>query len=154
MTDITQELPVAAERPPPRTHGPAAWLRANLFNSVFNTILTLLALYLLAVTIPAVIRWGLVDAIWTAPNGQACHGDGACWAFIAEKARFIVFGRFPYTEHWRPLFVVLIFVGLILAGNFERRPNASRIANGNAKAMPTTDRINVSGNPLHKAVST
>jgi general L-amino acid transport system permease protein len=119
VTDITHELPVVAERPPPRTHGPAAWLRANLFNSVFNTILTLVALYLLAVTIPPVIRWAFVDAIWTAPSGQACRSamaeeGGACWAFIGEKLRFILFGRFPYAEQWRPLLVVVIFVALIL----------------------------------------
>jgi general L-amino acid transport system permease protein len=114
MTDIAHELPVAAERPPPRTHGPIGWLRANLFNSVFNTILTLIALYFLTVTIPPVIRWSLVDAIWTAPNGQACHGDGACWAFVVEKLRFILFGRFPYAEQWRPLVVIVIFVALIL----------------------------------------
>ncbi len=120
MADITQELPIAAETPPPRTHGLVGWLRVNLFNSVFNTILTLLALYFLAVTIPPVIRWALVDAIWSAPNGQACRGamgqeGGACWAFIGEKLRFILFGRFPYAQQWRPLLVVVIFVALILA---------------------------------------
>ncbi len=40
---------------------------------------------------------------------------GACWAFIGEKLRFILFGRYPYAEQWRPLFAVAIFIGLILA---------------------------------------
>src|SRR6266851_3900733 len=115
MADITHELPIPAKRPPPRAHGIISWLRANLFGSVFNTILTLLALYFLAVTVPPMIRWTLIDAIWSAANGQACRSDGACWAFIAEKFRFIVFGRFPYAEQWRPLLVVVIFVALILA---------------------------------------
>src|SRR5690348_15736368 len=120
MTDITNELPVPREAPPPRTHGPVAWLRANLFNSLFKTFLTLVALYLLAVTIPPVIRWALIDAVWSAPSGQACRSalgeeGGACWAFISEKLRFILFGRFPYAEQWRPLLVIIIFVALILA---------------------------------------
>src|SRR5229473_3484231 len=94
--DITQELPVPLERPPQPTRGVLDWLRVNLFGSVFNTILTLIAAYLLAVVIPPVIRWGLVDAIWSAPSGKACRGAaghevGACWAFIGEKARFILF---------------------------------------------------------------
>src|SRR5216684_4952444 len=114
-TDITQELPVPTEAPPPRTHGIVGWLRANLFNSLFNTILTLVALYFLAMTIPPMIRWALVDAIWSAPNGQACRGEGACWAFIAEKFRFILFGVYPYAQQWRPLFVVVIFIAMILA---------------------------------------
>src|SRR5207248_10559588 len=115
MAEITHDLPLPAQRPPVASTGVIGWLRANLFNSVFNTILTLLAVYLLASVIPPLIRWGLVDAIWSAPNGQACRGAGACWAFVAEKIRFILFGRFPYGEQWRPLLVVAIFIGLILA---------------------------------------
>jgi general L-amino acid transport system permease protein len=113
-------VPIAVERPRPRTHGVVDWLRANLFGSVFNTVLTLLAVALLAFTVPSVIRWGLVDAVWSAPNGQACRAAAgqeaaACWAFIGEKARFILFGRFPYAEQWRPLLVVMIFLAMILA---------------------------------------
>src|SRR5229473_374712 len=115
MTDVTQELPVVVEPPPPGTAGLIGWLRANLFSSVFNSILTLLAVAFLAVTIPPVIRWALLDAVWTAPNSRACRGAGACWAFIHEKLRFILFGTYPYEEHWRPLFVVLIFIALIVA---------------------------------------
>jgi general L-amino acid transport system permease protein len=113
--DITQELPLPVERPRPVTAGPLAWLRANLFNSIPNTILTLAALYLLAVTIPPVIRWALIDAVWHGETGRACRSGGACWAFIAEKGRFILFGRYPYAEHWRPLFTVVIFIAMILA---------------------------------------
>ncbi len=113
MADITGHLRAVAK--PPASHSALRWLRANLFNSVFNTALTLLALYLLAVTIPPIIRWALLDAIWSAPNGQACHGGGACWAFIGEKARFILFGRYPYDQQWRPLLVVVTFVALIVA---------------------------------------
>jgi general L-amino acid transport system permease protein len=125
--DVTQELPLPVERPRPVTSGPIAWLRANLFNSVPNTILTLAAVYLLAVTIPPVIRWAFVDAIWHAESGRACRGGGACWAFIAEKGRFILFGRFPYEEHWRPLFTIAIFVAMILA-SCDRRLWGRRLA--------------------------
>src|SRR6266403_3267940 len=118
--DVTQELPLPVERPRPVTSGPLAWLRANLFNSVPNTILTLAALYLLAITIPPIIRWAFIDAIWHADSGRACRGDGAGWAFIAEKLRFILFGRYPFEEHWRPLFVVVIFIALILASCARR----------------------------------
>src|SRR5215213_9755504 len=125
MADIAEQLPLPAERHRPAAHGVVGWLKANLFNSVFNTILTLLALYFLAMAIPAAIRWAFVDAVWSAPNGQACRGPngeeaGACWAFIGEKLRFILFGRFPYAEQWRPLVVVLIFVAMI-AASCDRR---------------------------------
>jgi general L-amino acid transport system permease protein len=125
--DVTQELPVPVERPRPVTAGPIAWLRANLFNSIPNTILTIAALYLLAVIIPPVIRWALIDAVWHAETGRACRAGGACWAFIAEKGRFILFGRYPYAEHWRPLFTVVIFIAMILA-SCDRRLWGRRLA--------------------------
>jgi general L-amino acid transport system permease protein len=115
MTDVAQELPLAVERPPPATSGLIGWLRANLFSSIFNTILTILAVAFLTVTIPPVIRWAVVDAVWSAPNSRACRGAGACWAFIHEKFRFILFGTYPYDQQWRPFVAVLIFLALILA---------------------------------------
>ena len=120
MTDVTQDLPLAVEPRPPATSGLLGWLRSNLFSGVFNTILTLVAISFLAVTIPPVIRWALVDAVWTAPNSRACHGAGACWAFIGEKLRFIFFGTYPYEEHWRPLSSVVIFIAMI-AASCDRR---------------------------------
>ncbi|HKM70497.1 MAG TPA: amino acid ABC transporter permease [Stellaceae bacterium] len=125
--DVTQEVPLPVERPRPVTAGPIAWLRVNLFNSIPNTILTLAALYLVAVIIPPVIRWAFIDAVWHAETGRACRAGGACWAFIAEKGRFILFGRFPYAEHWRPLFTVVIFIAMILA-SCDRRLWGRRLA--------------------------
>src|SRR5271155_2176629 len=127
MTDATQDLPLPAERPPTPSAGVVSWLRANLFSNVGNTILTLMAAGLLALAIPPLIRWAFIDAIWHADNGRACRGDGACWAFIREKLRFILFGRFPYAEQWRPLFVVLIFIGMIVA-SCDRRLWGRRLA--------------------------
>ena len=51
-------------------------------------------------------RWAVVDAIWTvAPGGSsaACRapGAGACWAVIADRHRFILFGAYPAGEQWR-----------------------------------------------------
>jgi general L-amino acid transport system permease protein len=120
MTEITHGLPLPVEQPPSASVGVIGWLRANLFIRVFTTLLTLIAVYFLAITVPPMIRWAFIDAVWNAPNGQACRGAGgqevgACWAFIGEKLRFILFGRFPYTEQWRPLLVVVLFIGLILA---------------------------------------
>lgn len=126
MADIAQEIPVATPRPP-QSSGVFSWLRANLFNSVFNSILTLLAVALIAVAVPPIVRWGLIDAIWTAPSGQACHGDGACWAFIGEKIRFILFGRYPADQDWRQIVVVAIFLSMILAA-CDRRLRGRRLA--------------------------
>ena len=58
-----------------------SWLRANLFSSWPNAVLTLLALALLWRMLPAFIDWAFLDAIWSAPDSKACRaakGEGAC----------------------------------------------------------------------------
>ncbi|MBV8779102.1 MAG: amino acid ABC transporter permease [Alphaproteobacteria bacterium] len=112
---MAQDIPVVRQAPPPRSTRALGWLRVHLFSSVFNSILTLLAVGLLAAAVPPLVRWALIDAIWSAPNGQACHAGGACWAFIGEKMRFILFGRYPADQEWRPIAVVAIFIAMIAA---------------------------------------
>ena len=101
------------------------WARANLFNSWLNTIITLLLIYLVARLVPPVIQWAFVDSVWSADDNSACRAaGGACWAFIGRWYRFILFGRFPYEEQWRPLLVCFIFVALLLISCDRRFWNA------------------------------
>jgi len=91
------------------------WLRANLFSSLPNALATLVICYLTWKILPSFFDWALVSAIWSAPGGTACRaaqGTGACWAFIADKHRFILFGTYPYDQHWRPAFATGILIAL------------------------------------------
>ncbi len=92
------------------------WLRANLFSTPLTAALTLLVVWFALMALPALVDWLLLDAVFSAPDRRACRAvdSGACWAFIAEKHRFILFGLYPYGEQWRPLTVVALFVALIL----------------------------------------
>jgi general L-amino acid transport system permease protein len=99
-------------KPPAASVGVVGWMRANLFNGVFNSILTLLTLVILWQTVPPFVRWALVDAHWI--SGEACRGEGgACWSVISNNLRFIVFGFYPHPEQWRPLMAMLLLVGLL-----------------------------------------
>lgn len=102
--------------PPPRTHqGVVGWLRASLFSSPLNTLLTVLVVWLLAMSVPALIDWLFIKANFDAQNAQECRASGgACWAFIAEKHRLILFGVYPYDEQWRPLLASIILVAVII----------------------------------------
>jgi len=92
------------------------WARANLFNSWFNALLTIAIVLVLVRIVPSVFDWSVVRASVDAPNIAACHErGGACWAFIVDWYRFILFGRFPYDQQWRPGAVIVIFVALLLA---------------------------------------
>jgi general L-amino acid transport system permease protein len=111
------ELAAAAYRPPPRANvGPLAWLRANLFSSWSNAILTVLALWLAYQAISAAIGWAFLHAVWEGPDGEVCsrEGVGACWPFVADWFGQFIYGRYPETERWRVnLTYVLALVGLV-----------------------------------------
>jgi general L-amino acid transport system permease protein len=88
------------------------WLRDNLFGSWASTVFTLVLLYLLWKGLPPIIDWAFLDAVWR-PDAKACReAEGACWGFIAEKHRFILFGTYPYEQHWRPGLASVILIGL------------------------------------------
>ena len=97
------------------------WARANLFNSIFNSLLTLVIAYVIVRVAIPLLNWAIVDATFSAPNDTACKAKGgACWAFIADWINFLLFGRFPAPERWRPGLVILIFVGMMLASSRAR----------------------------------
>src|SRR5439155_452277 len=96
-----EEEPVLA--PPPGEAGAIGWLRHNLFSSVTNSVLTVLAIILLVLLIPPIIRWGYIDAVWTGKDREACLGAkaGACWPFVTAKFAQFMYGRYPLEERWR-----------------------------------------------------
>ena len=102
--------------PPPQTRqGVLGWLRTSLFSSPLNTVLTVLVIWLLLMTLPALIDWLFVNANFSAQSAQECQqSSGACWAFIAEKHRLILFGVYPYDEQWRPLLTSIILIAAIV----------------------------------------
>jgi general L-amino acid transport system permease protein len=71
----------------------------------------MLLLALVAAAAP-LVRWALIDAVWR-PDPAACRAaHGACWGFIVEKYRFILFGTYPYGEQWRPAVSTVLLLGL------------------------------------------
>ncbi len=51
-------------KPPTTSVGAIGWIKANLFNSLFNSILTLLTLLLLWKIIPPFVNWAFIDSMW------------------------------------------------------------------------------------------
>ncbi|MDP2698027.1 amino acid ABC transporter permease [Thalassospira sp.] len=90
------------------------WARKNLFNSWFNSILTLGSIAALFWIIPPMIEWGITNATLT-PSIEACREvTGACWGFVNANLRLILFGTYPYDEQWRPLLAMVVLVGIII----------------------------------------
>ena len=102
---------------PPRSEvGAVGWMRANLFSSLTNTILTILGIALIAWIVPPFINWAFVHAVWVGNGREDCivPGTGACWAFVDAKFAQFMYGRYPLDERWRVnLTGILLVVGLI-----------------------------------------
>ncbi len=100
--------------PPSSVHGPVHWIRVNLFGSVVDTVLTLLAAYFLYSAITFLADWMFINAAFTGESRNDCRAvaSGACWAFIGNRLSLFIYGFYPEPERWR---VDLTFVLLILA---------------------------------------
>ncbi len=90
------------------------WMRANLFSTPLDTVLTLFALGLAYALLAPAIQWLIVDAQWrgTLP-GDCPDREAACWPFIRARWDQFIFGLYPPAERWRILLGV--GVGIIAA---------------------------------------
>jgi len=101
--------------PVPRAGGgPIMWLREKLFSSWANTVLTVLALWLIYQVAATVFGWAVLHATWTGDDGSDCTrpDGGACWPFVGAWFGQFMYGRYPDAERWR----VNLTYALALAG--------------------------------------
>jgi len=99
------------------------WIRANLFSSPANAALTIAMVGLLAWMLPPALRWLVFDAVWGHAPASACdavRGQGACWAVVAEKFRFMLFAVYPYDQQWRPAIVIVVLCALLVVSGVRR----------------------------------
>jgi general L-amino acid transport system permease protein len=99
----------------PRIVSLLQWLHTRLFSTWFSSLASLGILYLAWMLIPPLIDWAFVRAVWSPENASLCRdaiGRSACWAFVADKYRFILFGTFPFDQQWRPALTIAILIGL------------------------------------------
>ncbi|WP_331376092.1 amino acid ABC transporter permease [Sinorhizobium chiapasense] len=102
-----------------RIRGLAILLQTGLFGTRANTMITLATLILLFQVVPPLFRWAVLDATFSS-TGDACSRQGACWAFVAAKLRFILFAFYPPDLQWRPALVILILAAVLTASALPR----------------------------------
>jgi general L-amino acid transport system permease protein len=113
------------DEPTPRFRSALEWLHARLFSSWFNSVATIVILYTAWKILPPLIEWAVIRAIWSPQSARLCRDvtdHGACWAFVAEKYRFILFGTFPADQHWRPALVIAILLALYALSSLRTMP--------------------------------
>ncbi|MEJ2435164.1 MAG: amino acid ABC transporter permease, partial [Pseudolabrys sp.] len=111
--------PIPPKPPPAAMTGVFGWVRANLLSTPFNIVLTIAIVLLLAWAIPELVKFLLVDAVWSGTDRDACRevvqhrAIGACWPFVWERLPYFVYGSYPIPERWRvDLFFALLAVGV------------------------------------------
>jgi general L-amino acid transport system permease protein len=122
MTD----MPVGERKqlaPPIDDTGIFGWMRKNLFSSWGNGLTTVVLVVAIAWILNWFLEWAVFTANITASTGSECRGQGACWALIREKFRYIFFGSFPYEQHWRPLFAVIAMLAMLVLSADRRMWN-------------------------------
>jgi general L-amino acid transport system permease protein len=104
---------------PPRLRRAALWLRTNLFSSVGSMLTTLVLLGLFAHLAARWWAWLVTNGTWHPADIRKCiDAGGACWAFLQDKWRLILFGVFPYDEQWRAALALGLFFALVIASAF------------------------------------
>ena len=111
-SELLQPLP-----PPASLVGPVGWMRANLFSSPLQALLTLVGAYIAYKLVWTFVDFTILRAVWTGEDRDACLDDkvgrsvGACWPFVWAKFGQFMYGFYPVEERWR---VNLTYVAAII----------------------------------------
>ena len=124
-TGYVSDVILDARPAPKNTVGMMAWLRENLFDGVFNTLLTLLAILIIYLIVPPTIDWAITSAVWSG-GSEACRAnpDVACWPFIGIRWEQFLYGFYEKSERWRVdivLWILFIGIALLIYGKTPKR---------------------------------
>ena len=125
---FVRETLVPERAAPVRTTGFVGFLRTRLFNTPTNILLTVLSALLIWVTVVPLIRFLLIDAVWTGSDRNAClaenagHPVGACWPYVEAKFTQFVYGFYPEAERWRANLTFVLGALLLLPLLIPRIP--------------------------------
>ncbi len=112
--------------PPPTSDNTAiGWLRRNLFASVTDSVISLIALVVVVWFLINVVDFLFVNAVWTGTNRLACATvaqggtlpdtwHGACWAYVNAWFTQFMVGSYPRDQLWRPITVAILFVATLV----------------------------------------
>jgi general L-amino acid transport system permease protein len=103
-----------------------------------------------------------IDAVGFTGNEALCRSaEGACWPFMREKARLILFGTYPYNEQWRAALASFVVIGLVGALMINRLKMTWMITLwvvgaavfvglmlGNVMGLPAVQTVNWNGLPV------
>lgn len=128
MTDQAfhrQQAELLPQQPAPATTvGIIGWLRTNLFSSWTNSVVTLIALYIIWLVISSLVDWAIINSDITGTDRFACTSDGACWAWLDQRIRQFLYGFYPSEETWRVNLAFVLLFPALAPWMFDNVPGA------------------------------
>lgn len=111
-----------AAQPPPAAASGLQRARRLFFGGPASAVLSLLLALASAWLAWRLVDWGLLRAVFSATDPEACRvtGAGACWAVITEKLRLILFGIYPYAQQWRAGLAMVLLVAMLALSMLPR----------------------------------
>ena len=97
-----------------------AWFKRNLFRDRATTFATLGVGLLSAWLLSLIIQWAILGSVVSGGPEDCRAASGACWAFVVEKHRFILFGTYPESALWRPVTSIVLFAVIAVASFYRR----------------------------------
>ena len=112
MSETVVREHIASREAPIKDRGFIGWVRINLFSTWYHSIITIILFWLVGNIAAFLFDWGFVNAVWVGESAKACPNlEGACWAFITDRWKLIVYGLVPQNLHWR----INLFYSLAIA---------------------------------------
>lgn len=100
---------------PPDSESGLGWLKRRLFSTWFDGIVTVLAGAFLIWLVLTLLDWAVLNAVWGKAEPESCREvTGACWAVIEARGRLVLFGLYPFEEHWRSTLACLVIVATMI----------------------------------------
>ena len=109
------------------------WIKNNLFSTWYNTLFTILGLYILYLAVPPFFQWAILDAVWSGEDRTVCewydedkvkHRAGACWLMVKVYFNFFTYGFYPDELQWRinlAFAILAVSTALMFIPNFKKK---------------------------------
>jgi general L-amino acid transport system permease protein len=130
---VRQEM-ADAQPAPSSQRGLVHWIRTNLFATVTDSILSVIAILLIVYFLPPLLDWLFFSAQWTGTDRSFCatvaQGGiqpegwaGACWAFVGSKFEQFMFNIYPQDERWRVILCAVALAVLLVPFLMPQAPH-------------------------------
>lgn len=114
-----RETMLPEQDPPASEVGVVHWMRENLFRGWANTLMTLIAIFVIYKIVAGALPW-FANGIWSTDSLAECReilqgATGGCFSVLTERWNQLLFGfKYPQDQYWR-LIAAFLLLGLAIA---------------------------------------